>query len=142
WLLDRLAIAGILGGALIRVGNFFNSEIIGTPSRLPWAIAFPRASGGDLLLRHPAMLYEAGAYLMIFILLLLIYRKQGTRVPPGELLGIYLITVFSSRFLIEYVKMRQAAFQLPVPLSVGQLLSIPVIIGGIILLIRSGKVKI
>ncbi len=137
WLLDRLAIVGALGGALIRLGNLFNSEIIGTPSRLPWSFVFPRATGGDLILRHPAMLYEAAAYLIIFGFLLLVYRKQGARVPPGELIGLFLITVFSSRFFIEYVKMRQAAYQLPFPISVGQLLSIPIIIAGIIILIRS-----
>jgi len=137
WLLDRLAIVGALGGALIRIGNFFNSEIIGIPSDLPWAVAFPRALNGDLLWRHPAMLYEAGAYLIIFIFLLLVYRKQKPRVPQGELLGLFLITVFSARFLIEYFKMRQADYQLPLPFSVGQLLSVPVVIVGVILLIRS-----
>ena len=137
WLLDRLAIVGALGGALIRLGNFFNSEIIGTPSRLPWSVIFPRAMDGDLKLRHPAMLYEAAAYFLIFLFLLLIYKKQGDQVPPGELIGLLLITVFTSRFFIEFVKIRQAAYQLPLPLSVGQLLSIPAVIAGVILLIRS-----
>lgn len=137
WLLDRIVIPVALAGTLIRLGNLFNSEIIGTPTRVPWAFVFPRARSGDLLLRHPAMLYEAAAYFLIFILLLLIYKKQGARVPPGKLLGLFLITVFTSRFLIEFVKMRQAAFQLPLPLNVGQLLSIPAIIVGAVLLHRS-----
>ena len=141
WLLDRLVIPITLGSVLIRLGNFFNSEIIGTPCRLPWAFVFPRAAGGDLLPRHPAMLYEAGVYTLIFIVLLVIYRKQGSRVPPGELIGLFLVTVFTSRFLIEYLKMRQAAYQLPLPLSVGQLLSIPAIIAGVILLIRSQTIS-
>ena len=137
WILDRIVIPVALAGALIRVGNLFNSEIIGTPSGLPWAFVFPRATGGDLLLRHPAMLYEAVAYFLIFIFLLLVYKNQGERVPPGELLGLFLITVFTSRFFIEFVKMRQAAYQLTIPLNIGQLLSIPAIIAGVILLIRS-----
>ncbi len=137
WLLDRIVIPVALAGALIRVGNLFNSEIIGTPSRVPWAFVFPRAIGGDLLLRHPTMLYEAASYFLIFILLLLIYKKQGKKSPPGELLGLFLITVFTSRFFIEFVKMRQAAYHLSIPLNTGQLLSIPAIIAGIILLIRS-----
>lgn len=141
WLLDRIALPVALVGALIRLGNLFNSEIIGTTSRLPWSFVFPRAMGGDLLLRHPAMLYEAAAYFLIFIFLLLIYQKQGDRVPPGELIGLFLITVFTSRFFIEFVKMRQAAYQLPLPLSVGQLLSIPAVITGVILLIRSYRLR-
>ena len=141
WLLDRLVIPITLGSVLIRLGNLFNSEIIGTPCRLPWAFVFPRAAVGDLLPRHPVMLYEAGSYILIFIALLVIYRRQGNRVPPGELIGLFLITVFTSRFLIEYLKMRQAAYQLPFPLSVGQLLSIPAIIAGVILLIRSRTIN-
>lgn len=139
WLLDRLAIVGSLGGMLIRLGNFFNSEIIGTPSRLPWAIVFPRATGGDLLTRHPTMLYEAFAYFLIFIFLFFFYLKQGDRIAPGELLGLFLITIFTARFFIEFVKVRQAKYNLPIPLSVGQMLSIPAIIAGIILLVRSRK---
>ncbi len=142
WILDRLAIPVALGGALIRLGNLFNSEIVGTPSRLPWAFVFPRATGGLPVPRHPAMLYEAGAYLLIFLILLLVYKKQGSRVPRGELIGLFLITIFGSRFLIEFVKMRQAAYRLPLPLSVGQALSIPVIIAGVVLLVRSRTKKI
>ena len=137
WLLDRLVIPTALGGALIRLGNLFNSEIIGTPCRLPWAFVFPRMTGGDLLPRHPVMLYEGVAYGVIFILLLVIYRRQGSRIPRGELSGLFFVTVFSARFIIEYLKTRQAAYQLPIPLNVGQLLSIPAIMLGVLLLIWS-----
>ncbi|MFH1039326.1 MAG: prolipoprotein diacylglyceryl transferase, partial [PVC group bacterium] len=141
WILDRLAIPAALGGALIRLGNLFNSEILGTPSRLPWAFEFPRAAAGIPLPRHPAMLYEAGAYLLIFLFLLAVYRKQGGLTPPGELIGLFLITVFCSRLLIEFAKERQESYRLPLPLNVGQLLSIPVIIAGAVLLIRSQTKK-
>lgn len=139
WLLDRLAIAVALSGTLIRIGNLFNSEIIGTPSGLPWAFIFVRSGVIPLVPRHPAMLYEAAAYLLIFFLLLFIYRKQGSRVPPGELIGLFLLTAFTARFFIEYVKVPQASYHLPFPLSVGQLLSIPAVIGGIIILTGSRK---
>ncbi len=139
WLLDRLAIAVALAGTLIRIGNLFNSEIIGTASRLPWAFLFPRAGITPLLPRHPAMLYEAAAYLLIFLLLLFIYRKQGGRVPPGELIGLFLLTAFTARFFIECVKAPQASYRLPFPLSVGQLLSVPAVIAGIILLAGSRR---
>ncbi|MDP8236105.1 MAG: prolipoprotein diacylglyceryl transferase [Candidatus Erginobacter occultus] len=142
WLLDRIAIPVALAGSLIRIGNLFNSEIIGTPSRLPWALVFARAGIVPLQPRHPAMLYEAAAYLAIFCILLFLYRKQGSRVPPGELIGLFLITVFTARFLIEYVKVPQAAYRLPLPLSVGQLLSVPAVIAGIILLAGSRKRRI
>ncbi len=141
WLLDRMAISIALAGTLIRIGNFFNSEIIGTPSGLPWAIVFTRARLTPLQPRHPAMLYEAAAYLAIFVLLLLLYRKQDGQVPPGELIGLFLISVFTARFLIEYVKLPQASYRLPLPLSVGQLLSIPAVIAGIILYAGSRKRK-
>ncbi len=141
WLLDRLAISVALAGTLIRVGNLFNSEIIGIPSGLPWAIVFTRAGYVPLQPRHPAMLYEAAAYLLIFFLLLGIYRKQGSRVPRGELIGLFLVSVFAARFFIEYVKVPQASYRLPLPLSVGQLLSVPAVIAGIILLAGSRKRK-
>lgn len=139
WLLDRLAIPVALAGTLIRIGNLFNSEIIGTESSLPWAFVFPRAGLTPLRPRHPTMLYEAAAYLLIFLLLLIIYRKKGSRVPPGELIGLFLVTVFSARFFIEYVKVPQASYRLPFPLSVGQMLSIPAVIAGIILLVLSRR---
>jgi len=139
WLLDRLAIAAALAGALIRVGNLFNSEIIGTESNLPWAFVFARTGVTPLVPRHPAMLYEAAAYLLIFFLLIFIYRRRDGRVPPGELIGLFLLTVFSARFLIEFVKVPQASYPLPGPLRVGQLLSLPAIIAGALLLANSRR---
>ncbi len=139
WLLDRLAIAVALAGTLIRIGNLFNSEIIGTASHLPWAFIFPRSGFTPLVPRHPAMLYEAAAYLLVFFLLLLVYRGRRGRVPPGELIGLFLLTVFTARFLIEFVKEPQAAFENDLPLNMGQLLSIPAVIAGAVLLAVSRR---
>lgn len=125
WLLDRLAIVVPLAGAFIRTGNFFNSEIIGTPSTLPWAVVFTRV---DNIPRHPAQLYEALAYLLIFVLLVHLYSKQPL---PGKLFGWLLIGVFSARFLIELVKENQVAFEKGHLLNMGQLLSLPLIALGI-----------
>ena len=136
WLLDRVAVPVPLAGFFIRLGNLFNSEILGIPTDKPWAIVFARI---DELPRHPAQLYESISYLLIFVLLNLTYRKFGERTPPGLLVGLFLVLVFTARFIIEFVKVRQADFGIFLPLSVGQLLSIPAIIAGVILLIRAKK---
>jgi prolipoprotein diacylglyceryl transferase len=135
-LADRLAIPGSLAASLIRIGNFFNSEIIGTPSNAPWAIVFARI---DNVPRHPAMLYEAGAYLLIFCLLYLAYWKTSIIQFPGRAFGTTLATGFLARFLIEFAKENQAPFENDMILNMGQLLSIPFIVTGIFLIYFSSK---
>jgi len=127
WLIDRNAAPVALTGCLIRIGNFFNSEIVGVPSDLPWAIVFERF---DDTPRHPAQLYESASYLGIFGVLFLLDRKRGTTLPRGLLAGLFLVLVFSARFLIEFVKRRQADFAQDWLLSMGQILSIAFILGG------------
>lgn len=133
WLLDRIAVPTALAGSFIRLGNLFNSEIVGEPTTVPWAIIFARI---DALPRHPAQLYESVSYALIFVLLFAVYKRLGGRTPRGLLLGLFLVTVFTARFFIEFVKMRQAAYGEDLLLSVGQLLSIPAILAGITLLVR------
>lgn len=127
WLMDRIVVPTALGGCLIRLGNLFNSEILGEPSRVPWAFVFTHV---DSLPRHPAQLYESAAYLLIFCCLLLLYRHFRAQTPAGLLLGLFLLAVFCARFLIEFVKERQAVYEQALPLSVGQLLSLPFILAG------------
>ncbi len=136
WILDRLSIATVLAGAFIRLGNLFNSEILGKPADLPWAFMFIRI---DFLPRHPVQLYESLAYMCIFILLLGLYRNQGPRIRPGLLLGLFLTGTFGFRFGVEFFKTRQAAFAQGMPLSMGQLLSLPLIFLGVWVLYRSYK---
>ena len=136
WLLDRIAIPIALAGSLIRLGNLFNSEIVGDPTNVPWAIVFERL---DALPRHPAQLYESLAYLIIFFVLHRMYKKAGPSIPRGRLIGVFLVLVFGARFVIEFVKTEQAAYSLPFELSVGQLLSIPAILIGLWLLSKSFK---
>jgi len=138
WLLDRVVVPAALGGCMIRLGNLFNSEILGTPTRVPWAFIFARE---DSVPRHPAQLYEAFAYLLVFVVLLLIYSRLKERTPRGLLLGLFLVSVFSFRFLIEFVKQRQASYEQSFPLSVGQLLSVPFIIFGCVLIWRALRTK-
>ena len=135
WLLDRLAIPVAFSGCLIRIGNLFNSEIIGIPSDVPWAFTFTlRGDLMPILPRHPVQLYESIAYGMICIVLFKVYRRYGAETPRGLLTGLFLITVFSSRFLIEFLKVPQAMYAENFVLSVGQILSIPAIPIGCFLL--------
>ncbi len=134
WLLDRVVVPTALGGVLIRLGNLFNSEILGEPTHVPWAFVFLRV---DSIPRHPAQLYEALAYLLIFLVLILLYRRLQAGTPAGLLVGTFFATVFASRFLIEFVKERQATYEQNLPLSVGQFLSIPFIVTGLVLVWRA-----
>lgn len=128
WLLDRLAVAVPLAGCFVRIGNFFNAEIIGTPVHLPWAVIFARV---DNLPRHPAQLYEAACYLLIFGWLFSLYKKNTAREKPGYLFGLLLVLVFSARFIIEFVKENQETFENGQLLNMGQVLSLPLIVAGI-----------
>lgn len=135
WLLDRMAIGVALAGSLIRLGNFFNSEIIGKAAPdLPWAIIMNRV---DMIPRHPAQLYESISYLLIFILLIFIYKKSGEKTPRGLLLGLFSILVFGARFVIEFFKENQSAFESGMTLNMGQILSIPMVLLGLYLIYTS-----
>jgi len=136
WILDRLVIVTALGGSLIRIGNLFNSEILGIPSKLPWAFIFERV---DNIPRHPVQLYESLSYFIIFLWLLHLYKRKKVTLVNGYLFGLFLTSIFSVRFLLEYVKVRQADFGNGFFLSMGQMLSIPFILFGIYFIIRSIK---
>ncbi len=132
WLISRITIPGALVAASIRIGNLFNSEIVGIPSEKPWAVIFSRI---DMLPRHPVQLYESLSYFALFCLLSILYLtmspKQITRLFPG----LFFLFVFTSRFFLEFFKTKQADYQWDIPLSTGQVLSIPFILLGIIWII-------
>jgi phosphatidylglycerol---prolipoprotein diacylglyceryl transferase len=138
WLLDRIVVPTALGGAMIRLGNLFNSEILGTPTHLPWGFVFERV---DSTPRHPVQLYESIAYALIFVALLWLYWRLRARTPRGLLVGLFLTSVFTFRFFIEFLKERQASYIAPFSLKVGQWLSIPFIIAGVVLLYRASQRK-
>ena len=139
WLIDRIAIPTALFGFFVRMGNFMNSEIIGKPTEVPWAIIFSRV---DSLPRHPAQLYEAVSYLIIFFVLTYIYTKKKSLLNYGFLFGLFLVLIFSARFMIEFVKVKQAAYTSEISLTTGQDLSIPFLILGIVLMVWSFRKKI
>ena len=134
WIMDRLSIATVLAGACIRLGNLFNSEILGKPTDLPWAFIFTRV---DHLPRHPVQLYESIAYGLLFLVLLTLYRRKRAKPAPGLLLGVFLTGTFGARFMLEFIKVRQAAFGHDLVFSMGQWLSIPLILWGAWMLYRS-----
>ncbi|MGB6082835.1 prolipoprotein diacylglyceryl transferase [Moheibacter sp.] len=144
WLLDRVAITVPLGGAAIRVGNFINSEIVGKPSDLPWAVKFVQQSAGygdNLIARHPAQLYEAICYVIIFFILWHFYRKTDKKYHQGYIFGLFFTLLWSVRFFVEFFKENQGdefvAQSLNIGLNNGQILSIPFIIVGIIVMFTS-----
>jgi prolipoprotein diacylglyceryl transferase len=130
WALDRIAIVVALAGVFIRTGNLMNSEIYGDETLLPWGFVFLR--DGQNVPRHPTQIYEALAYLGIFILLFRLYwRKKGEHIQ-GTLISLAIILIFTARFFIEFLKMEQVDFEEGMALNMGQLMSIPyVILGGI-----------
>lgn len=137
WTFDRIVIPVALVGALIRLGNLFNSEIYGHPTSLPWGMIFPRGSEYPGLPCHPTQIYEALCYLALFGLLMWLYWKRNAEERPGLIFGIFLVILFTCRFLIEFVKNDQVAFEANMTLNMGQLLSIPFILFGAILIIRA-----
>lgn len=133
-IVDMIGIVGPLTGAFIRLGNLMNSEIIGRITDLPWAFVFEQV---DSLPRHPGQLYEAIAYLCIFLLLWAIYRRKQQWVGTGFFIGLTLTLVFTARFCIEFVKEVQVDFESGMTFDMGQLLSLPFIVLGLWFIFRS-----
>jgi prolipoprotein diacylglyceryl transferase len=143
WILDRIAIPTALGGFFIRMGNLMNSEIFGIPTDLPWGFRFIRAYDPLLAVdpRHPTQIYEGLSYLLIFIFLMYQYYRRGQKHKDGYYLGVFMILVFTMRFLIEFLKEPQVDFETNMMLNLGQLLSIPFVLLGIYLLVRPRLTK-
>lgn len=143
WTFDRLVVAVALVAALIRLGNLFNSEIFGHATTLPWGFKFPLSR--EWLVEyaptdsacHPTQLYEAGAYFILFGLLMWMYWRRNAEARPGMLLGVFFIGVFLPRILIEFVKNPQEEFERQMILNMGQILSIPFVLAGILLVYRA-----
>jgi len=135
WLLDRLSIAIALAGGLIRLGNLMNSEILGKPTSGDWGVVFTRI---DNVPRHPAQGYEALCYLLLAWALWRLYQA-GHGQAPGRLAGTFLAVAFSFRFVVEGVKENQALFESSLPLNMGQMLSLPMILIGLAILLRSRR---
>jgi prolipoprotein diacylglyceryl transferase len=141
WIFDRIVIPISIGGMFVRIGNFFNSEIVGNYTNSNFGVVFK--NNGEIFPRHPAQLYEAFGYLLLFILLWNIYWKTDLKKYKGFIFGLFLTYLFTIRFLVEYVKESQGGFEESLGiLSTGQWLSVPFILIGIILMIYSRKNQI
>lgn len=139
WLaVDWTVIPATLAAVFIRIGNFFNQEILGIPTTLPWGIVFLHpADFGPITPRHPVQLYEAVGYLCIFLLLFLIWQRKFPFKPIGKITGLFLVLVFGFRFVMEYLKVEQSAhLSQTALLTMGQILSLPFIILGAYLSFR------
>lgn len=152
WLLDRLVIAICFAGCFIRLGNLFNSEIFGGATTLPWGFKFPRSAQWvaeygpsvyppDGAACHPTQIYEALSYLLLGLFLLWIYWKKSDKVYKGWIFGVFLIVLFGVRFIIEFIKNDQVSFESGMLFNMGQLLSVPFVLAGIIILVISYKKK-
>lgn len=171
WILDRIVIPVASGAIFVRLGNFFNSEIVGNTTTSPFGIRFIRdqfsareavnatqlpspndaynaiatnPQFADLLLqvpaKHPAQLYEAFCYIFVFAILFFLYWKTDAREKSGYLFGLFLILLWSVRFVVEFVKESQGGFENTLGiLSTGQWLSIPFIIIGLYMVFKAKK---
>jgi phosphatidylglycerol---prolipoprotein diacylglyceryl transferase len=122
---------------MVRIGNLMNSEIYGDFTALPWGFIFPVA--GQTIPRHPTQIYEALCCLIIFGILLWLYYKKDAGTKNGLIFGVFLVLLFSSRFIIEFIKDVQVNFEKSMFLDMGQLLSIPLIGLGFFLIYRAYK---
>lgn len=128
WFLDRLVVVVALGGAFVRLGNLFNSEIYGVETSLPWGFVFER--NGETVPKHPTQLYESLSYFLIFGVSIWYYIRKKGHFKTGTIFGWWLVALFGVRLLIEFVKNDQVDFEAGMVLNMGQLLSLPFIIGG------------
>lgn len=139
WTFDRLVVPIALVGGLIRLGNLMNSEIFGHATTLPWGFRFVNSPEWQALYAgqacHPTQIYEAICYFALFALLMWMYWRKNAEERPGLIFGVFLIGIFIPRFLIEFIKNPQEAFEQSMALNMGQWLSIPFIVAGISLII-------
>ena len=135
-LLDLLTLPALCSAVFIRLGNFVNQEVLGTATTLPWAVVFGNPVDGRAAIpRHPAQLYEALFYAVSFFVVARFFPKGLFQ--RGRISGALFVLIFVFRFLIECLKCHQSEWLAPFPLTMGQLLSIPVVAYGVGLLIKA-----
>lgn len=141
-ILDLISVPAAFVGGWVRIGNFFNQELLGKPTNLPWAVAFGHPFDGStpLIPRHPVQLYEAGCYFLIFLILCSLALRTTILLRAGKLTGLFFLMIFSFRFVVEFLKERQSFLSMDTTLSMGQMLSIPFCILGLFCVLFSYRV--
>ena len=133
---DYVSVTVPLGMFLGRLANFVNGELWGRPSDVPWAMIFP---GADLQPRHPSQLYQAGLEgLLLLIVMLLLFWKTRARYRPGLLTGVFVTGIALARFINEFFRepdAQLADFAARTGLSMGQWLTLPLILAGLIVVV-------
>ena len=125
---DMIAVATPITACCIRLANLMNSEIIGKPTDMPWGFIFERV---DMIPRHPAQLYEAIAYFLLFLVMMYLYKNYSKKLHRGFFFGLCLTAIFVFRFFVEFLKENQVDFENSMNFNMGQWLSIPFIIIGV-----------
>ncbi len=138
WLFSRAALGGLILAPFIRIGNFFNSEIVGLPTKSAFGVVFERV---DNIPRHPVVLYEAFAYFLLFLISFYLYKKLSPQKFTQIGAGVIIAGVFIIRFFLEYFKTPQSEFANILPFSMGQMLSFPFILLGIIVIFYPKKIN-
>lgn len=150
WLFDRLVVVVPLASMCIRFGNLMNSEIVGKVTNVAWGFKFLRNDedmanlaqfGTEIPVRHPTQLYEALFYSVLFVLFYWLWKHKRSAVGPGFMFGLFCVLMFSFRFLMEFMKENQSAFEDALPINMGQILSLPFIALGIFMIARSRKLS-
>jgi len=137
WVLDRVVVPTALVAALIRFGNLMNSEIYGHQTDLPWGFIFER--NHETVAKHPTQIYEMLSYMITFGVMLYMYWKTKAKDYQGLIFGAFITMIFGARFFIEFIKEEQEAFEKGMALNMGQILSIPFVVAGIILIVLAVK---
>lgn len=139
-ILDIGTIPVLFGCAMIRIGNFFNQELLGVQTSMPWGVLFGSPEDGGLPIpRHPVQLYEASVYLLLMVVLYRVFYLQRKLLSEGVATGILFVVVFGFRFLVEFLKEQQGVYDPHLPLHMGQFLSVPFVVAGIYLIGRMRK---
>lgn len=141
---DAASIPVSIATSFVRLGNFFNSEIVGRKTDIPWAVKFMRfrePDGGVPAFRHPSQLYEVAIGIVVFLTLWIVFKKKKDKLQDGCILYLFLFMYFTLRFLVEFVK-EYHTLSPASPFTMGQYLSIPFIIFSAIMLFAIGKIRL
>jgi phosphatidylglycerol---prolipoprotein diacylglyceryl transferase len=134
---DRVVIVVSLGGAFVRFGNLMNSEIYGKPTDLPWGFIFLRETDPNLLPlvpRHPTQIYESLFCIVLLAITFWLWKQKRHVLADGFITGVFIVMLFTFRFLVEFLKTEQVDFERGMLLNMGQILSIPAVLAGLIIL--------